>query len=64
VVHATGDFIWTDGNGRAGLFFSKIAPACQRDLQAWLKKRAAKKSEAVRILLEPQRNGWATATTH
>lgn len=64
VVHATGDFIWTDGNGRAGLFFSKIAPACQRDLQVWLKKRAAKKSEAVRILLEPQRSAPALATTN
>jgi len=64
VVHATGDFIWADGNGRAGLFFSKIAPACQRDLQVWLKKRASKKSEAVRILLEPQRNAPAAATTN
>jgi CheY-like chemotaxis protein len=64
VIHATGDFIWADGNGRAGLFFSKIAPVFQRDLQAWLKKRAAKKSEAVRILLEPLRNAPAAATTN
>ena len=64
VIHATGDFIWADGNGRAGLFFSKIAPACQRALQAWLKKRAAKRSEAVRVLLEPQRIGRAAAAAH
>lgn len=63
VVHATGDFIWADGNGRAGLFFSKIAPACRRDLQAWLKKRAAKRSDSVRVLLEP-RNGRAAAATN
>jgi hypothetical protein len=63
VVHATGDFIWADGNGRAGLFFSKIAPACRRDLQAWLKKRAAKRSDSVRVLLEPQ-NGRAAAATN
>ncbi len=62
VIHATADFIWADGNGRAGLFFSKIAPACRRDLQVWLKKRAAKRSEAVRVLLEPQRNTQAAAT--
>jgi CheY-like chemotaxis protein len=63
VVHATGDFIWADGNGRAGIFFSKIASACRRDLQAWLKKRAAKRSEAVRVLLEPLRNSRVAAAT-
>lgn len=56
VVHAIGDFIWADKNGRAGLFFSKIAAACRRDLQAWLKKHGAKRSEAVRTLLEPRRS--------
>jgi len=64
VIHATGDFIWADGNGRAGLFFSKIAPACQRALQSWLKKRAAKRSEAVRVLLDPQRMGRETVPAH
>jgi CheY-like chemotaxis protein len=64
VIQAIGDFIWADGNGRAGLFFSKIAPACQRDLQAWLKKRAAKRSEAVRVLLEPQQNARAAVVAH
>jgi hypothetical protein len=54
VVHATGDFIWADAQGRAGLFFRDIAAACRRDLQSWLKKHAAKKSESVRVLLEPQ----------
>src|SRR6266852_3510300 len=56
VVHATGDFIWADGEGRAGLFFQDIPAACRRDLQAWLRKHGAKKSESVRVLLEPQRN--------
>jgi len=64
VIHATGDFIWADGNGRAGLFFSKIAPACQHALQSWLKKRAAKRSEAVRVLLDPQRMGRETVPAH
>lgn len=64
VIQATGDFIWTDAKGRAGLFFSKIAPACQRALQTWLKKRAVKRSEAVRVLLEPQRTGRAAAAAH
>jgi len=54
VVHATADFIWADEEGRAGVFFSDMAVACRRDLQAWLKKRGARKSESVRSLLEPQ----------
>lgn len=57
VIQATGDFIWTDANGRAGLFFSNMPPACRRDLQAWLKKHGAKRSDAVSNLLEPQQNG-------
>ena len=55
VIHAVGDFIWGDENGRAGMFFSNMAPACRRDLQSWLKKHGAKRSEAVSHLLEPQR---------
>lgn len=54
VVNATADFIWADEQGRAGLFFTGMAVACRRDLQAWLKKRGARKSESVRSLLEPQ----------
>jgi PilZ domain len=64
VVHATGDFIWADGEGRAGLFFQDIPAACRRDLQAWLKKHGAKKSESVRVLLEPQKNRRAIAASH
>jgi CheY-like chemotaxis protein len=54
VIHATADFIWADELGRAGLFFNDMAVACRRDLQAWLRKRGARKSESVRSLLEPQ----------
>jgi DNA-binding response OmpR family regulator len=64
VVHATGDFIWADGQGRAGLFFRDVRAACRRDLQAWLKKRGAKKAESVRVLLEPQKNRRAMAGAH
>ena len=64
VVHATADFIWADKNGRAGVFFSKIAPACRRDLNAWLKKHGARKSEAVRNLLEPQRVSGFLSSIH
>jgi DNA-binding response OmpR family regulator len=62
VVSATADFIWTDEQGRAGLFFTGMAAACRRDLQAWLKKRGARKSESVRSLLEPQNHRTLVAT--
>jgi len=63
VAHATADFIWADEQGRAGLFFSDMVPACRRDLEAWLKKRGARKSESVRSLLEPQ-NRRAIVAAH
>jgi len=62
VVQATGDFIWTDAEGRAGLFFRDMPQACRRDLQAWLKKRGARRSESVRSLLEPPTRRALVAT--
>lgn len=65
VVHANGDFIWADSEGRAGLFFSDMPLACRRDLQSWLKKHGAKKSESVRALVEPRKQKRAmTASAH
>jgi DNA-binding response OmpR family regulator len=48
VVHATGDFIWADREGRGGLFFSHMPQACRRDLQSWLRKYGPKKSASDR----------------
>src|SRR6266567_477711 len=64
VVHATGDFIWVDAQGRAGLFFRDMAAACRRDLQSWLKKRGVKSSDSVYALLEPHDNRRALAAAH
>jgi DNA-binding response OmpR family regulator len=61
VVHATGDFIWTDTMGRAGLFFTDMPAACRRDFDAWLKKRGARKGDSVRVLLEPAKSRRAAA---
>ncbi len=63
VVHARGDFIWSDDQGRAGLFFRDLPAASRRDLNAWLKKHGAKKSDAVRALMEPKTRR-AAATAH
>jgi PilZ domain len=54
VVSATADFIWADGDGRAGLRFSKIPAACRLDLVAWLERHRARKSQATRSFVESQ----------
>lgn len=64
VVKATGDFIWSDKAGRAGLFFTDIPVACRRDLQSWLRKHHAKKSDSVRVLMEPSKTRRAVAGAH
>jgi hypothetical protein len=64
VLRATGDFIWADKTGRAGLFFTDIPGACRRDLQAWLKKSHARKSDSVRMLLEPKKQRRVLAGAH
>ena len=49
------DVIWASDQGRAGLFFSKLAPAARKHLKQWLHKRAAhhKEKDAVHDLLPP-----------
>lgn len=52
------DVIWASDQGRAGLFFSKLAPAARKHLKHWLSKRRAhskdKDKHAVRNLLPPE----------
>lgn len=46
------DVIWASDQGRAGLFFSKVAPASRKHLKHWLHKRAHK--DHARDLLPPE----------
>ena len=61
VLQATADFIWADDLGRAGLFFTDIPAASRRDLRAWSQKRGVRKSESVRVLMEPSKSRKAAA---
>ena len=49
------DVIWASDQGRAGLFFSKLAPAARKHLKKWLHQRAKhqENKSAVRDLLPP-----------
>jgi hypothetical protein len=52
--------MWASERGRAGLFFSKLAPAARKHLMTWLHKRSAhnsshkKDNHALRDLLPPE----------
>ncbi len=54
-IHGHADVIWASDQGRAGLFFSKLAPAARKHLTNWLHKRAhhSKDKGALRDLLPP-----------
>jgi len=51
-VEATGEIIWSDDHGRAGMFFSRLGAASRRNLKNWLAKQGADKKNAVRVLLK------------
>jgi CheY-like chemotaxis protein len=64
-LHGQADVIWASDQGRAGLFFSKLAPAARKHLKHWLQKRSHARHEAkghddqkdggsVRSLLPPE----------
>jgi CheY-like chemotaxis protein len=54
-LHGHADVIWASDQGRAGLFFSKLAPAARKHLKNWLRKRGThgKDKHDVRDLLPP-----------
>ena len=54
-LHGHADVIWASDQGRAGLFFAKLAPAARKHLKNWLHKRSKdqKNTSAVRNLLPP-----------
>jgi ActR/RegA family two-component response regulator len=46
------DVIWADRTGRAGMFFSYLAPTSRKELKHWLSKHRTRKN-MVRALLPP-----------
>ena len=54
-IEATGQVIWSNQDGRAGMFFSQLTPASRKYLKDWLRKHGARKKDAVRVLMEPEK---------
>ena len=57
-LHGHADVIWASEHGRAGLFFSRLAPASRKHLKQWLARRArgqqhSKEKDAVHELRPP-----------
>jgi DNA-binding NarL/FixJ family response regulator len=63
-VEATGEVIWADDDGRAGIFFSDLTAASRNHLRSWLAKRGAKTKNAVRVLLPPHRARRSAHASH
>jgi CheY-like chemotaxis protein len=51
MIEGSGEVIWADDCGRAGIFFNQLSPAARRALKAWLSKRNKKAKSQVRPLL-------------
>jgi ActR/RegA family two-component response regulator len=52
-LHGFADVIWASDQGRAGLFFSKLATPARKHLKQWLTKRGYHQKHALRDLLPP-----------
>jgi hypothetical protein len=51
------DVIWTDAQGRAGMFFSHLPPRSRKMLKQWLSRGHANTANAVSVLLPPMAVG-------
>jgi CheY-like chemotaxis protein len=55
MVEATGEVIWADDEGRAGMFFSQLTAESRGYLKDWLTKQAAGGNDGAGILLPSPR---------
>jgi hypothetical protein len=63
-VEGTGQIIWSNDEGRAGMFFSRLTLASRKYLKDWLNQRGAKKKDSVRVLLEPEKGRQLRRASH
>ncbi len=45
-IEASAEVVWADDSGRAGLFFNRSSPQCERRLKVWLRKNAGSQSRS------------------
>jgi hypothetical protein len=50
MIQGTGEMIWADDSGRAGMLFYQLAPASRKQLKLWLNRRSRKTKTAMRTV--------------
>ncbi|HEX8818142.1 MAG TPA: PilZ domain-containing protein [Terriglobales bacterium] len=58
-VESLCEVIWSEQDGRAGLFFSSLTPQSRKHLRQWLAQHHSNPKNAVRVLLPPLQR-WFT----
>jgi hypothetical protein len=62
-VEARCEVIWSEADGRAGLFFSQLTPPSQKHLRLWLNQHRPNPQNAVRVLLPPLQRWFSKAAS-
>lgn len=60
LVEGTGEVLWADDSGRAGMFFARLSPSSRRHLTSWLTQRQQKKRAAQSLGDRPRPGAPAT----
>ena len=50
MIEGTGEMIWADDSGRAGMLFSHLTPASRKQLKLWLNRRSRKTKTSTRVV--------------
>jgi CheY-like chemotaxis protein len=64
MVEGTGEVIWADDGGRAGMLFSRLTPASRKYLKQWFVKRDSRKKTGARPAVRAERARRAAAGSH
>jgi DNA-binding response OmpR family regulator len=64
MVEAKCEVIWSEQDGRAGLFFSSLTPQSRKHLRLWLAERRPNPENAVRVLLPPLQRWFTNTASH
>jgi DNA-binding response OmpR family regulator len=62
-VESICEVIWSESDGRAGLFFSSLTPQSRKHLRHWLAQQQPNQKNAVRVLLPPLQRWFSHAAS-
>jgi hypothetical protein len=64
LIEGTGEVMWADDSGRAGILFGELPPASRRHLKRWLGKRAPQRSSRIKSSTSPAKSRVAASPAH